>query len=436
MARFFAGSRVSLAALLAQHVRTPLFANAYALMLNTGATAALGMVYWVLAARLYTTTDAGLGAAAISAMTFLAGVAQLNLAAVMVRFLPRARRGAARLVASTYFVITMTALLIAGFFVISLDYWFSSLRFLRDDPWLAAWFVLATLCWCIFVNQDGVLTGLRRATWVPIANIAYSLAKIGLLVAFASFGYLGLFASWTVPVLFVLLPVNMLIFRRFIPQHERGSPTETTPIELRQIRGYIAGDYLGSLLRLGTTFLPPVLVTEIIGPQMNAYFFQSWIIAYNLQLVSAATTESLTVEAVWDEGNVRMDSWRILKHTLALVSLGAGVLLVVAPYILRIFGEDYATEGTTLLRLLALAAIPQCVIFFALTLARVRQRIHEVVAIQAWSCAFILGLGLVLLRIYGLNGIGLAWLIGQSILALFLMLHLRRLFSGDQVGTQ
>jgi O-antigen/teichoic acid export membrane protein len=405
-------------------------------MLNTGATAVLGMVYWVLAARLYTTAHVGLGAAAISAMGFLAGVAQLNLAAVMVRFLPSTRRGAARLVASTYLVIAMTALLFAGFFVFSLDYWFSSLRFLRDDPWLAAWFVLATLCWCIFVNQDGVLTGLRRATWVPVENIAYGLAKIGLLVAFESFGYLGLFASWTVPVLFVLFPVNMLIFRRFIPQHEQEPPAKTAPVELRQIRGYIAGDYLGSLLRLGMISLPPLLVTQILGPQMNAYFFQSWIIAYNLQLVSGATMASLTVEAVWDEGNLRGYSWRILKHTLALVSLGVAVLFVVAPYILRIFGEDYATEGTTLLRLLALAAIPQCVVALALALARVRQRIHEVVAIQAVSCAFVLGLGLVLLRIYGLNGIGLAWLIGQSILALFLILHLRTLFSGDQVGAQ
>jgi O-antigen/teichoic acid export membrane protein len=413
-----------------------LFANAYALMLNSGAMAVLGMVYWVLAARLYTSADVGLGAAAISAMAFLAGVAQLNLAAVMIRFLPSARRGTARLVASTYLVITITALLIAGLFVVSLNYWFSSLRFLRDDPWLAAGFVLATLCWCIFGHQDGVLTGLRRATLVPIANIAYSLAKIGLLVAFASFGYLGLFASWTVPVLFVLLPVNMLIFRRFIPQHERESPSETTPIELRQIRGYIAGDYLGSLLRLGTTMLPPVLVTQILGPQMNAYFFQSWNIAYNLQLVSTHTTASLTVEAVQDEANLRGYSWRILKHTLALVSLGVAVLLVVAPYILRIFGEDYATEGTTLLRLLALAAIPQCVVALTLALARVRQRIRVVVAIQAASCAFVLGLGLVFLPIYGLNALGFAWLVSQSILALLLIFHLRKLFSGDLADPQ
>jgi O-antigen/teichoic acid export membrane protein len=427
---------MALTALLSRYAQTPLFANAYALILNTGATAALGLAYWVLAARLYTASDVGLGAAAISAMTFLAGVAQLNLAAVMVRFLPSARRGAARLVASTYLVIAGTALLVAGIFVASLTLWFSSLRFLRDEPWLGVWFVLSTMCWCVFVNQDGVLTGLRRTSWVPIENIAYGIFKIVLLVAFASFGYVGLYASWTLPVLFVVLPVNVLIFRRFIPQHERDAPADAVSVGLRQIRGYIAGDYVGSLLRLATTFLPPVLVTQILGAQMNGYFYQSWNIAYNLQLVSTATMTSLTVESAWDESTMRESRWSILKHTLLLVGLGVAGILVLAPFVLRIFGEDYAAEGTTLLRLLALAAIPQVIVAFALALARIRQRVIEVVAIQAVSCGFVLGLGLILLRTYGLNGIGIAWLVGQTILAFLLAFRLRRLYSDELAGTR
>ncbi|MDQ2651790.1 MAG: oligosaccharide flippase family protein [Chloroflexota bacterium] len=424
-----------LTAFLSRYAQSPLFANAFALILNTGATAVLGMVYWVLAARLYTASDVGLGAAAISAMTFLAGVAQLNLAAVMVRFLPSARRDAARLVASTYLVIAGTALLVAGIFVASLTLWFSSLRFLRDEPWLGVWFVLSTMCWCVFVNQDGVLTGLRRTSWVPIENIAYGILKIILLVAFASFGYRGLYASWTLPVLFVVLPVNVLIFRRFIPLHERGAPVDAVAVGLRQIRGYIAGDYIGSLLRLATTFLPPVLVTQILGAQMNGYFYQSWNIAYNLQLVSTATMTSLTVESVWDKSTMRESRWSILKHTLLLVGVGVAGILVLAPFVLRIFGEDYAAEGTTLLRLLALAAIPQVIVAFALALARIRQHVIEVVAIQAVSCGFVLGLGLILLRTYGLNGIGIAWLVGQTILAFLLAFRLRRLYSGDQART-
>jgi O-antigen/teichoic acid export membrane protein len=422
---------MALTAFLSRYARSPLFANAYALILNTGATAVLGMAYWVLAARLYTAHDVGQGAAAISAMTFLAGVAQLNLAAVMVRFLPSARRDAARLVASTYFVIAGVALVIAGIFVASLTLWFSSLRFLRDEPWLGAWFVLSTMCWCIFVNQDGVLTGLRRASWVPIENIAYGVLKIVLLVALSSFGYLGLYASWTLPVLFVVLPVNALIFRRFIPEHERDAPADAVAVGLRQIRGYIAGDYIGALLRLATTFLPPVLVTQILGAQMNGYFYQSWNIAYNLQLVSTATMTSLTVESAWDESTMRDSSRSILKHTLLLVGLGVAGILVLAPYVLRIFGEDYASEGTTVLRLLALAAVPQVIVAFALALARIRQRVIEVVAIQGISCGFVLGLGLILLRTYGLSGIGIAWLVGQTILAIFLAFRLRRLYLGD-----
>jgi O-antigen/teichoic acid export membrane protein len=109
---------------------------------------------------------------------------------------------------------------------------------------------------------------------------------------------------------------------------------------------------------------------------------------------------------------------------------------VLAPFVLRIFGEDYAAEGTTLLRLLALASIPQVIVAFALALARIRQRVIEVVAIQAVSCGFVLGLGLILLRTYGLNGIGIAWLVGQTILAFLLAFRLRRLYSDELAGTR
>jgi O-antigen/teichoic acid export membrane protein len=189
-------------------------------------------------------------------------------------------------------------------------------------------------------------------------------------------------------------------------------------------------------LRLATTFLPPVLVTQILGAQMNGYFYQSWNIAYNLQLVSTATMTSLTVESAWDESTMRESSWSILKHTLLLVGLGVAGVLVLAPYVLHIFGEDYASEGTTLLRLLALAAIPQVIVALALALARIRRRVIEVIAIQAVSCGFVLGLGLILLRTYGLSGIGIAWLVGQTILAIFLAFRLRRLYSGDLARTR
>src|ERR687885_2667573 len=87
---------------LLAHVRLPIYRNAYALVLSSATTSGLGVVYWTLAARLYTPEAVGLNAAAISAMMFLAGVSQLNLMSALVRFIPTAGVRTQRLIVSAY----------------------------------------------------------------------------------------------------------------------------------------------------------------------------------------------------------------------------------------------------------------------------------------------------------------------------------------------
>ena len=84
---------VSRAETVRAHLRVPLFRDGYALVANEGLTAALGLVYWLIAAREYAPSVVGTNTAAISAMMFIAGVAQLNLMSALLRFveLERAR---------------------------------------------------------------------------------------------------------------------------------------------------------------------------------------------------------------------------------------------------------------------------------------------------------------------------------------------------------
>src|SRR5512139_3328907 len=87
---------------LIDHLRTPLYRNGYALVFSSTATSVLGVVYWVLAARYYTTEAIGLNSAALSTMMFLASLAQLNLMNALNRFVPSAGAATARLVISAY----------------------------------------------------------------------------------------------------------------------------------------------------------------------------------------------------------------------------------------------------------------------------------------------------------------------------------------------
>ena len=62
----------------------------------TGATALLGFLYWILAARRYSQADVGRNAALIASMTFLANLAHLNLTNGLNRFVPTAGRRTGR----------------------------------------------------------------------------------------------------------------------------------------------------------------------------------------------------------------------------------------------------------------------------------------------------------------------------------------------------
>ena len=96
------------------------------------------------------------------------------------------------------------------------------------------------------------------------------------------------------------------------------------------------------------------------------------------------------------------------------------VLLVGAPYILGIFGPNYAAEGTTVLRLLALSVIPYSVTSIYVGLARVQNRVNRIALIQSIRCVLVLVLSYYLLPVLGINGVGLVWLVVESLIGGFL----------------
>jgi O-antigen/teichoic acid export membrane protein len=163
----------------------PLLRNAYALMAGSALTAVLGLGYWVLAARRYPAAEVGRGAATIATMTLLSTIAVLNVPGSLTRYLPRAGRQAGRLVRSAYLLTGAIAGLASLVFLLGVGAWAPGFGFLRASPAMAAWFFAATVTWSIFTLQDCVLTGLRRAVWVPVENVAFGVAKMGLLVALA-----------------------------------------------------------------------------------------------------------------------------------------------------------------------------------------------------------------------------------------------------------
>lgn len=400
------------------HFRIPLFRNAYALIATTLITSVLGVLYWGLAARHYNAADVGRTSAVISALLLVAGIAQLNMVNVLPRFLPAAGALTRKLVTRAYAVSAVAACVVSAVFVVIAR--LTGLVSPGQVNWVVgAWFVVSAMAWCIFTLQDSVLAGLRQAPWIPVENGLFSSVKILLLLAFASVSQrYGLFLSLTIPVVLSLIPVNLFLFRRAIPEVETRAEGISALPEWRYFRRFVAADYTGGLFQIGWVTILPLIVVAKLGLAANAYFYVAWVVATAFDLVLSNIGVSFLVEGAHDGASVPRLARSAAKLTAALVLPAIAIVIVVAPIALGFLGPDYAAEGTLLLRLLALAAAFRAVNVLFLSLARVHKRVRQIIAVQAVTCVLGLGLAVVLLGPLGLPGAGLAVLITQAATAL------------------
>jgi O-antigen/teichoic acid export membrane protein len=416
---------------LRAHLDDRMYRTGYYLILGTGASGLLGVAFWAAAARSYSAHVVGLSAAAVSAIALVSGICSLGLSAVLVRYLPVAGPSGRPLIIRSYVLTIVLSFLVGGGVAMTTSLWSPTLGFLGEDLWPLA-FALSTAAMTTFTLQDSVLTGLHAAAWIPIENTLYAVAKLVLLAALAALlPFAGPFVAWNLPLLPAVFIVNYLIFRRLVPKLSAEGG-----LERRRVISMAAGNYGGNVLGLLGNMYLPILVANRTSASEAAYFYVPWMISLSVELVALNMMTSLTVEAALDMPHLRQLSRRALKHSMRLVVPVAALTVLLAPYGLLLFGSEYADEGTTLLRLLALGAIPNVIAALGAGVARIEHRGWIVTAIQGFQFVFVVALSAALLPGVGIAGVGIAWTSCQFLLAAALLATILRpvLFSGDDRG--
>jgi O-antigen/teichoic acid export membrane protein len=390
-------------------------------MLSSSMSSGLGLLYWFLAARFYAASDVGSNSAWLSAVLFLAGASGLGLGDVLIRFIPDAGQNASKLIRGSYLISLVPALAITASLTHMGD-WLPSLNIPQQNSgWALAFLPLATMACAIFTLQDGVLTGLRQAEWVPVKNISFAVIKIILLIALSgSLRKSGILLSWVLTTGLLLAPAELVIFRKALPRFLAVGLGRDTGLRPRYVSRFALCNYPGILLSQISLRLLPILVTSQAGPTMNAYFYLPWIIASSVQEIAANLAASMTVEGSLIPSESSSHYRKSLKHSFRLLIPVVSGLFIFAPILLRAFGDAYAREGTTLLRLLLLATLPNSFVLHRLGLARVGNRAALILVIHLGGAALPLALSIWWLPMVGISGVGWATLAGKTIMALML----------------
>jgi O-antigen/teichoic acid export membrane protein len=400
--------------------------NTFTLLISNGSSVVLGVAFWAVAARLYSKRFVGYGAAEVSAMTFLASFALLNLGTLFPRFLYSAGARAGSFLRTGYAASTSVALVVSVVFLLVTR---GDRGYIEPGFLPSLGFVGAVVLWVVFTIEDAALVGLRSPFWVPVENTSFSVAKIALLPIFLTVApRVGVFSSWVLPVIGCVCAINLYLFLRVIPAHVKLSSGAGVVPEFTVIRRIFLGEYFGGLTLTAMMTLPVLFVAATLGATQVAYFQTPWLagVSFDGLLFSFAT--SLIVEAsarpsvapATFRKSVRLASWILVPSVLAI--------LVGAPWFLRILGTSYASHGTRLLQYLALAMPFMGVNVVYITFARLARRVRRVFLVQVSISAIVLSLCYVLIHRWGITGAGLAYLMGQGIVALILFPSVFRQF--------
>lgn len=398
-------------AALVRRFQFGLFAQGYVLIANQLVAAGLGIVYWAAAGHLYSSSDVGRAASALSLIMLISLIAELGVKGMFVRYIPALGRERRAFILASYLAIVVVATVLARLAVE-----FDVDRFFNDvcDGDGCKWFAWAAIVVTIFYVQDGVLIAQRRSWLVLTQSATFNATKLVLIVILGYFAvHNAILVSWFAPIPVFILIGGLVIFRdrRSVVADAQRVKRDDYSTMVKQTAWY----YLSGLVNEVAGRVLPLIIFERLGGSSAAYFFQAWLIAGTLRFLSTSLASSFTVEMAENPAALATSARKALFFMTGVTVLAAAAVNLFAPLILRIIGAEYAENAAPILRLLALSAIPYSISIWMASYARLAGSGRCILVgnvIQSVAC---IGLASIWIGPFGLTGVGIACLLAQTL---------------------
>ena len=397
-------------------LKTPLYKNAIFLMVNTVVGSGLGFFFRLVVARYYPPYEVGLAAAVIPVITYVALLSRFGFDIGLVRFLPSSGENSRAMINSCFTISGAVAILMSFIFLMGLEIWSPALLFIRENWVFFASVILFSVVFTILPLMNQVFVARRNAKFVLLGSMI-SGSRIAFPILFAAFfGAFGVFASWGVAMLFVLV-FGMLVFMPLANSGYRPIPTVRWNV-VKEMIHYSAGNYVAAIFRALPVAFLPLLIINTLPAENVAYYYIAFSISGLLVAMTSAVCMSLFVEGSHFEKELKSNVRKALKLIFVLVIPAVILVLFFGGHLLLLFGAEYSTEGLPLLQVFAIASLFMVVNGVFLATRRVLKRLKPIIAIPAFSALTTVILGYVLLNSMGLVGVAVASALSQGLVSL------------------
>ncbi|MGP3919304.1 glycosyltransferase [Nonomuraea sp. 10N515B] len=387
--------------------RNVLVRGTFLLLANTVLLAVGGFAFFTLAARNYPVEAVGWLTAVTASVNLLSTVAALGLPTTLLRHLVKAddpRRLAAIAVTAVGAIGGVLALLSLLILAPLLPGGPELIR----QPGTITLVTALVMVTAVGGTLDAGLVAVRGTAALLAKNLAGTMLKVGALLPLVPLGFTGLVLAYGGGALLACLLGGAALWPRLRRAADRARPMEL----LRRYLPFSTAGYLATALGMLPSTVVPLEVLAVQGPQAAAYFAIAFQVAAFLNFIPSTSAQVLFAEAQ------RISLRRYLRKAVVgiygLLVPAVAVIVVGAPYILRVFGDAYAAQAAETLRVLALAALVGAGNYLVDTILISRDRTGAYVFMNGTNAALVLGLVAALLP-YGLTAAALGWTLAQGL---------------------
>lgn len=400
----------ALAALRHDH----LMRNALFILLSNATMGAFGFGFWLIGARLFSTSDVGLATTLVTATILISYASLLGFNSTFVRLLPTSVHRDDEI--STGLLLTfVSATGLSVLYVVVVPQFVPQLGFVRSSPAYVIGFIATTAFSCVNLLTDAIFIAYRSAHFNMIVDgVVQSGLRMALPVLFVGLGAFGIYAASGIAAFAAVALSVLLLVTRF-----GYRPRLVVSLDvLRRVLRYSAANYTSNLLAMVPILLLPLLVVHRLGAAPGGYFYIAYQIANLLFAVGMAIGQSLFAEGSQRDASFASLVRRSGIAQLVVVVPGAAVLMASAPWILGIFGAGYRSHATATLVVFAASAPAVALNFWTTSLLRIRDRLAPLIWSNVVYAAVVCGLAAVWVD-GGLVWTAVAWLIGNLVSGLY-----------------
>ena len=411
--------------------------NSLYLMASTVVTAALGYVFWVVAAHAFTRQQVGIASAVISLCSTMALLTYVGPFAMLIERLPANELSSAwtkvllRACLATATLTAAATAVVVPVLTASHNY-----HVFFNSPLPIFLAVIGAAGWTLVNLLGAAFIAARRAgRYLSIQTLVSSTKVLFVLpLALAGASAAGLVEAWVASAaLGVVVGTIWLVPRMGLghrpggrPHHRASGTADGRPSSDGRSRHRrpaappsatflrrLLGQHLTSVGGAVTPLVLPVLVVLRLGVTQNAYFYITWMIGGVFFMVSPAVASATFAEGVRAHSDLRSVVAKALRIIVVMLAPAMAVMIIGGRLILGLFGHSYAVAGYGLLILLAVSALPDAVSNVAVAVFRVTHRLGYSAALNLGILVVTLAGAWILMKPLGIAGVGVAWLGAQ-----------------------